>query len=99
MRTVSVTEFKAKCLGMIAELRETGEGITITHRGQPVADLTLHEAKREMTIEERRHKYRPGQFAHMARVVGDLTAPLDEPWEVLDENSDEAKRASGIDVP
>jgi prevent-host-death family protein len=36
-RVLRVTEFKAKCLACLAEVEETGERITITKRGKPVA--------------------------------------------------------------
>jgi prevent-host-death family protein len=40
-KTVSATEFKAKCLKILDELES--QGIVITKRGQPVARLTpLH---------------------------------------------------------
>lgn len=38
VRRVPVGEFKAKCLRMIADVRETGE-VVITKRGIPVARL------------------------------------------------------------
>jgi prevent-host-death family protein len=36
-RTVSASQFKAKCLGMLDEVATTGEEIVITKRGRPVA--------------------------------------------------------------
>lgn len=36
-RTVSASQFKAKCLGMLDEVAATGEEIVITKRGRPVA--------------------------------------------------------------
>lgn len=38
-RTVSASEFKAKCLSMLDEVAVTGEEIVITKRGRPVARL------------------------------------------------------------
>ncbi|MEI9814566.1 MAG: type II toxin-antitoxin system Phd/YefM family antitoxin [Acidobacteriota bacterium] len=38
-RTVSATEFKAKCLALIDEVNASGDVLTITKRGQPVAVL------------------------------------------------------------
>lgn len=39
MKVVTATEFKAKCLSLLDEVREGHESITITKRGQPVAVL------------------------------------------------------------
>ncbi len=38
-RTVSASAFKAKCLGLLDEVAETGETIVVTKRGRPVARL------------------------------------------------------------
>ncbi len=39
-RTVPAAEFKAKCLRIISELQGTGQSVTITRRGRPVAVLS-----------------------------------------------------------
>ena len=39
MKTISATEFKAKCLALLDEVKGTGEIITITKHGRPVAQL------------------------------------------------------------
>ena len=39
-QTVSVTEFKAKCLAMLDDLYEHGGTITITKRGRHLATVT-----------------------------------------------------------
>lgn len=36
---VSATEFKAKCLSLIDQVEASGDSITITKRGRPVARL------------------------------------------------------------
>lgn len=84
MKTVSVTEFKAKCLGLIAEVRETGEGLTITHRGKPVVDVSLHRGEESgLTEEQKRDRYRPGQAASWVRIVGDLElTPEEAGWDL-----------------
>jgi len=38
--TVSVTEFKAKCLGLLDSVARDGHEITVTKRGRPVARVT-----------------------------------------------------------
>lgn len=39
-RIVSAAQFKAECLRLIDEMNETGEPVTITRRGKPVAVLS-----------------------------------------------------------
>jgi antitoxin (DNA-binding transcriptional repressor) of toxin-antitoxin stability system len=47
-RTMNVTQFKAKCLSMLNELGERGGTITITKRGQPIAEIRpAHRLRRK----------------------------------------------------
>ncbi len=39
MRTISATEFKAKCLAILDEVSQTGQPITILKRGKPIARI------------------------------------------------------------
>ena len=39
MRTISASDFKAKCLALLDEVKRTGEVVTILKRGKPVAQL------------------------------------------------------------
>ncbi len=39
MKTVKASEFKAKCLSLMDEVAETGEGIIVTKNGKPVSRL------------------------------------------------------------
>jgi prevent-host-death family protein len=36
-RTISATQFKARCLALLDEVAETGASLVVTKRGQPVA--------------------------------------------------------------
>lgn len=38
-RTISATQFKARCLSLLDEVAESGEDIVVTKRGRPVARL------------------------------------------------------------
>lgn len=40
MKTITATEFKAKCLRVIKQMEKDREPITITKRGRPVAMLS-----------------------------------------------------------
>ena len=71
MRTITSTEFRAKCLALIDEVAETGVEIVITKRGNPVARLSAYR-ERPKTLYG---KYR-GQF----KICGDLGS-LEEDWE------------------
>jgi prevent-host-death family protein len=44
MKTLTATEFKAKCLAILDEVAESGTVVTITKRGRPVA--TVQAAKK-----------------------------------------------------
>jgi prevent-host-death family protein len=39
MKTLTSSEFKAKCLAVLDEVARTGEPVTILKRGRPVAQL------------------------------------------------------------
>ena len=47
MKTITATEFKAKCLRVIREMNKDHEPVTITRRGQPVAMLTPYPKTNE----------------------------------------------------
>ena len=74
-KLVRISEFKAKCIGLIRETRRTGNGIVITLRGKPVA--------RVEPIEEDGGDKRLGALADATRVTGDiLTADFSDDWEI-----------------
>ncbi len=39
MKEVAISEFKAKCLGMLEEVRKTRKPIRVTRFGKPVAEV------------------------------------------------------------
>ena len=63
-RTVSATEFKAKCLALIDEVNASGDPLTITKRGQPVAVLNAPKRARRKTTE--------GLWKGKVEIVGDI---------------------------
>lgn len=73
-KTVKASEFKAKCLQLMDEIKKTGEEIIITKNGEPVSKLVPV-----------RHKPKTLFGAHREKVVvkGDIVAPLDAGWEAL----------------
>jgi len=63
MQEVAISEFKAKCLALLEQVRKTKKPIRITRRGKPVAEVVppspaklvgLHEGDRP---DRRRHRF------------------------------------------
>ena len=42
MKEVAISEFKAKCLGILEEVRKTRKPIRVTRFGKPVAEVFQH---------------------------------------------------------
>jgi antitoxin (DNA-binding transcriptional repressor) of toxin-antitoxin stability system len=63
-QTVSVTEFKAKCLALLEQIGQEGGTLTVTKRGRPLA--TVGPAKR------RPFRSSEGILAGKIKIVGDL---------------------------
>jgi prevent-host-death family protein len=75
MKTFSATEFKARCLAILDEVAETGETVTITKRGKPVACVIPPLVQ-------------PGEFPQQrlqgtVRILGDVISPVlpPEAWD------------------
>lgn len=62
---ISATEFKAKCLGLLDRVHQTGETLEITKHGKPVARLV--SARAEPSWKQLRGK---------GRFTGDAFAPV-----------------------
>ena len=76
--TISVSEFKATCLGVIEGVRQTGEPVVITKRGIPVAELVA-------PAPEKRPARKLGALAGTVTFLGDIIAPATDPseWDAL----------------
>jgi prevent-host-death family protein len=72
-RTIKASEFKAKCLQLMDEVNETGEIITITKNGRPVAQLLPPPHRRRSPF---------GLHQGKGRILGDIEGPTGEEWEV-----------------
>lgn len=84
-RYVSATHFKAQCLALLDTVRESGETITVTKRGQPVAMLT--PLKRE------RWKSMKGAWAGRVEIPEKLLdADTSDLWDMVREAEDGTKR-------
>ena len=76
MKSVSVTVFKAHCLEMVNQVALSGQPVILTKRGKPTAMVVPPPA-------DKGPKWVAGKFKDSAKIVGDIVAPLDEPWEAL----------------
>jgi prevent-host-death family protein len=76
MKEVAISEFKAKCLGMIEEVRKTRQPIRVTRFGKPVAEIVPPKP-------EERPKSWLGCMAGTAEILGDIVGPTGslEDWE------------------
>ena len=72
--TIKASEFKAKCLQLMDEVKATGKEIIITKNGEPVSKLVPFK-KRPKTLF--------GAHKNVVKVYGDIIAPLDEEWEAM----------------
>ena len=74
-RVLSASEFKAKCLACLGEIEQSGETITITRRGRPVA--VLGPAKQPIRKSPR------NSWARKGRILGDIVnGDMSALWEV-----------------
>lgn len=80
MRSMAISEFKARCLAVLEEVRRTGEPLLVTRRGVPVAEIVPPSPP-----EPPRRAL--GALAGTGRIVGDILSPTSDlvDWEVLRE--------------
>ena len=72
-RTITASEFRAKCLALMDEVADTGEEIVITKRGVPVARLSPYRGKPEPFI---------GADRGIIKIYGDIVGPvMGDDWE------------------
>jgi prevent-host-death family protein len=70
-RTIKASEFKAKCLGLMDEVRDTGDTITITKNGEAVAELRAAKRPRKTLW---------GVHAGLVEIRGDTEGSVFEEW-------------------
>jgi prevent-host-death family protein len=68
MRVVTATELKAKCLAILDQVAATGETVTVTKRGRPVARISA-------ATTEGSERYPQQSLAGTFEVVGDIVSP------------------------
>ncbi|MFZ3264756.1 MAG: type II toxin-antitoxin system Phd/YefM family antitoxin [Terriglobales bacterium] len=76
MKEIAISEFKAKCLGLLEEVRKTRKPIRVTRFGEPVAEVIP-------PAPQPRPKHWLGCMEGTIEIVGDIVGPtgsLDD-WE------------------
>jgi antitoxin (DNA-binding transcriptional repressor) of toxin-antitoxin stability system len=62
VKTLQVSKFKARCLGLLKEIRDTGEPLMLTLRGKTLAIIqppSASEAPERETVSETLRRLRP----------------------------------------
>jgi prevent-host-death family protein len=77
MIEVAISEFKAKCLALLEQVRRTRQPIRITRHGKPVAEVVPPTALQD----------RASWIGSMkdTKIIGDIISPAndEDEWEVL----------------
>jgi prevent-host-death family protein len=68
MKEVAISEFKAKCLGILEEVRKTRKPIRVTRFGKPVAEVVPPSPTKTTGR-------RLGSMAGTAKILGDIVGP------------------------
>jgi prevent-host-death family protein len=78
MKEVAISEFKAKCLALIEQVRVTHKPLRITRFGKPVADLVPAEVAIDRSAWI-------GSMKDSMKITGDIISPAsdEDEWEVL----------------
>ncbi len=72
-----VSKFKATCLAVLERVRETGQPLLVTHRGEPLAEVVPPRLVS-------RHGTGYGSMSGTARELGNIVEPVGgEEWEAL----------------
>jgi prevent-host-death family protein len=78
VKTIVVSEFKAKCIAVLREAQRTGEPVLITRRGRPLArvePLAADATERRLGVHRGRMKVKRG--------VDLIHAGSEQDWEML----------------
>jgi prevent-host-death family protein len=78
MDEIPISEFKAKCVALLEQVRKTRKPIMITRHGQPVAEVI------PPSVPHDRSKW-IGSMKGSMEIVGDIIAPAndEDEWEAL----------------
>ena len=78
MEEIAISEFKAKCLGLLERVQKTKTPIRITRFGKPIADVIPASPTLDRTAWL-------GSMAGTAETLGDIVSPVidESDWEAL----------------
>jgi prevent-host-death family protein len=78
MKEVAISEFKAKCLALLEQVRQTRKPIRVTRFGKPVAEIV------PPTIVQDRASW-VGSMKDSIEILGDIISPAndEDEWEAL----------------
>jgi prevent-host-death family protein len=68
MKEVTISDFKAKCLSILEEVRKTRKPIRLTRFGEPVAEIVPSTG-------EKSKGRKLGSMAGSMKIVGDIVGP------------------------
>ena len=71
MQNYMASEFKAKCLKIIDEIAESGEGVVVTKRGVPLVKVTP-------MVDRPKSMY--GVDKGKIKILGDVVSPMPPEW-------------------
>lgn len=74
MKQMAASAFKAKCLSVLRQVRNTGEPVVVTRRGRPDVKLTRIEPESDDIF---------GFMRGKMKVVGDIESPIPVEWKVM----------------
>jgi prevent-host-death family protein len=80
MKEIAISEFKAKCLGLLEEVRKTRKPIRVTRFGKPVAEVIPPSPGKP-------EGRRLGSMAGTGEILGDIVGPTGsvEDWDAWGE--------------
>jgi antitoxin (DNA-binding transcriptional repressor) of toxin-antitoxin stability system len=84
-RMIKASEFKAKCLKLMDEIKESGDVLVITKKGEPVAELRPPRHKRRSLW---------GLHAGQGKILGDIISPAfdEKDWGMFKDQDEETGR-------
>ncbi len=77
---MSISKFKATCLGVLEHVRKTGRPLRITRFGEPIADILPPAVAAPEAS-------RLGCMVGTADILGDVVTPVDVAWAALSDSA------------
>ena len=68
MKTIAISDFKARCLALLEEVARTGEPLLVTKRGRPLARVSPGELTAAISPQD--------TLVGSVETIGDIIAPV-----------------------